>query len=55
MQYPKGRTDDYITPLYAWEQIKQFIPVNNALGTPTVIWEPFYCDGSSGDNLRSLG
>ena len=55
MQYPKGRTDDYITPLYAWEQIKQFIPVNNALGTPTVIWEPFYCDGSSGENLRSLG
>ena len=55
MQYPKGRTDDYITPLYAWEQIKQFIPVTNALGAPTVIWEPFYCDGSSGDNLRSLG
>ena len=55
MQYPKGRTDDYITPLYAWEQIKQFIPVTNALGTPTVIWECFYCDGSSGENLRSLG
>ena len=49
MQYPKGRTDDFITPLSAWEQIKQFIPADK------VIWEPFYCDGSSGENLRSLG
>ena len=41
--------DDYMTPKYAWENIKQFIPQDK------VIWECFYGDGQSGENLRSLG
>ena len=46
----KGITDnDYMTPKYAWENIQQFIPKNK------VIWDAFYGDGKSGDDLRSLG
>jgi hypothetical protein len=41
--------DDYMTPKYAWEHIKQYIPENK------VIWEAFYGDGSSGEYLRELG
>ena len=41
--------DDYTTPLSAWEAIAHLIPRDK------VIWEPFYCDGKSGENLRSLG
>ena len=41
--------DDYMTPLYAWEWIKQYIPNDK------VIWEAFYGDGSSGDYLKELG
>jgi hypothetical protein len=41
--------DDYMTPKYAWENIQQFIPRDK------VIWEAFYGDGRSGDDLRSLG
>ena len=38
-----------MTPKYAWENIKQYIPNNK------IIWEPFYGDGKSGDNLKELG
>ena len=41
--------DDYMTPKFAWENIKHFIPKDK------VIWEPFYGDGKSGDYLRELG
>lgn len=41
--------DDYMTPSSAWENIKQYIP------NDTVIWEPFYGDGKSGEYLRDLG
>ena len=41
--------DDYMTPKYAWENIKQFIPQEK------VIWEAFYGDGKSGNHLRELG
>lgn len=41
--------DDYMTPNYAWDNIKDFIPKNK------VIWEPFYGDGKSGEHLKSLG
>lgn len=41
--------DDYMTPLSAWEAIKEFIPKNK------VIWECFYGNGESGEHLRSLG
>ena len=43
------RHDDYMTPKYAWENIKQFIP------TDKVIWEAFYGDGVSGNHLKELG
>jgi hypothetical protein len=41
--------DDYMTPKYVWENIKQYIPENK------VIWEAFYGDGSSGEYLKELG
>lgn len=41
--------DDYMTPRYAWEYIKDFIPKDK------VIWEAFYGDGQSGNDLREMG
>ena len=41
--------DDYMTPKYAWDNIKQYIPQDK------VIWEAFYGDGASGTHLQSLG
>lgn len=41
--------DDYMTPKSAWEAIKDYIPKNK------IIWESFYGDGQSGEDLRSLG
>ena len=40
--------DDYMTPKYAWEDIKQYIPNGK-------IWEAFYGDGTSGQYLKELG
>ena len=41
--------DDYMTPKYAWDNIKKFIPTDKA------IWEAFYGDGVSGKHLTELG
>ena len=41
--------DDYMTPKYAWENIKDYIPKDK------VIWEAFYGDGESGKYLTELG
>ena len=41
--------DDYETPRSAWENIKDYIPRDK------VIWEPFYCSGLSGNDLKYLG
>ena len=41
--------DDYMTPKYAFEWIKDFIPNNK------IIWEAFYGDGDSGNYLQELG
>ena len=41
--------NDYMTPKYAWENIKQYIPKDK------VIWEAFYGDGESGKYLQELG
>jgi hypothetical protein len=41
--------DDYMTPKYAWENIREYIP------TDKVIWEPFYGNGESGKFLEELG
>jgi len=40
--------DDYMTPKYAWEDIKEYIPKKK-------IWEAFYGDGRSGNFLTELG
>ncbi|MHC5058883.1 MAG: hypothetical protein ACYTKD_29865 [Planctomycetota bacterium] len=40
--------DDYMTPKYAWENIKQYIPKKK-------IWEAFYGDGKSGEYLKEMG
>jgi hypothetical protein len=44
-----SKYDDYMTPKYAWENIKDLIPKNK------VLWEPFYGDGKSGEYLTDLG
>ena len=44
-----SKHDDYMTPASAWEAIRQYIP------TDKVIWEAFYGDGTSGQNLRAMG
>ena len=44
-----SKDDEYMTPKSAWEDIQDFIPKNK------VLWEPFYGDGKSGENLRELG
>lgn len=41
--------DDYMSPKYVWENIRQFIPKDK------VIWEAFYGDGKSGEYLTELG
>tara|TARA_R110001606_G_scaffold390579_1_gene557674 strand:- start:58 stop:558 length:501 start_codon:yes stop_codon:yes gene_type:complete len=41
--------DDYMTPKYAWENIKEYIPQDK------VIWEAFYGDGKSGNYLSDMG
>jgi hypothetical protein len=38
-----------MTPKYAWEDIKQYIPKDK------IIWEAFYGDGNSGNYLTELG
>lgn len=41
--------DDYMTPKYAFENIKEYLPKDK------VIWEAFYGDGKSGKYLEELG
>jgi len=43
------KDDDYMTPKHAWEDIREFIP------TDKIIWEAFYGDGQSGNDLREMG
>jgi hypothetical protein len=40
--------DCYMSPKYAWENIKEYIPKKQ-------IWEAFYGDGKSGNYLKELG
>lgn len=41
--------DCYMTPAYAWKNVKNYIPKD------AVIWEAFYGDGKSGEILTELG
>ena len=41
--------DDYMTPKYAWENIKDYIPKDKT------IWEAFYGDGKSGKDFKDMG
>jgi len=41
--------DDYMTPKYVWEDIKDYIPSDK------ILWEAFYGDGESGNYLTELG
>lgn len=41
--------DDYMTPSYAWDNIKHLIPKDK------IIWESAYGDGESGKYLENLG
>ena len=45
----KTKNDSWVTPTSAWIEISPFIP------TDKTIWEPFWCDGKSGEDLKSLG
>jgi hypothetical protein len=40
--------DDYMTPKYAWENIKDYIPKDK------IIWECFFGDGKSGKDLQEI-
>tara|TARA_R110000737_G_scaffold94111_1_gene127732 strand:+ start:105 stop:605 length:501 start_codon:yes stop_codon:yes gene_type:complete len=44
-----SKHDDYMSPDYAWDNIKHLIPKDK------VIWEAFYGDGNSGTYLEKLG
>lgn len=44
-----SKNDEYMTPKYAWENIKHLIPKNK------ILWEAFYGDGKSGDYLKEMG
>ncbi len=44
-----SKHDDYMTPKYAWENIKEFIPKDK------VLWEAFTGDGKSGKYLTEMG
>jgi hypothetical protein len=44
-----AKYDDYMTPDYAWDNIKDYIPKDK------VIWEAFYGNGQSGKHLKELG
>jgi hypothetical protein len=44
-----SKYDDYMTPKYVWENIKNYIPKDKT------IWEAFYGNGSSGNYLKELG
>ena len=41
--------DDYMTPKSAWQNIAEYIPKDKQ------IWEAFYGDGTSAENLKELG
>lgn len=41
--------DDYMTPKYAWDNIKEYIPRDK------IIWEAFFGNGTSGKYLSDLG
>jgi len=41
--------DDYMTPGYAWENIKDFIPKDK------IVYDPFYGDGASGKHFEDMG
>lgn len=41
--------DCYMTPKYAWDDIKEYIPKDK------IIWEAFYGNGNSGNYLTELG
>lgn len=43
--------DSYMTPKYAWENIKNYL----APYKEKIIWEAFYGDGKSAEYLRELG
>lgn len=40
--------DEYMTPFSAWDDIKHLIPKDKK------IWECFYGDGTSGENLKKI-
>jgi hypothetical protein len=44
-----SKHDDYMSPKHVWGDIKHIIPKDK------IIWESAYGNGSSGDNLESLG
>lgn len=42
--------DEYNTPKELWENIKAYLPKND-----TIVWEPFYSNGHSGNILSDIG
>ena len=46
--YQTSKCDDFMTPLYIWTEVAEFIPKDKKL------WLPFYGDGQAEQHLRSL-
>jgi len=44
-----SRDNDFVTPKFLWEEIKEFIPKAKKISMP------FYCEGTCGEDLKSLG
>ncbi len=42
-------SDEYITPSGAWDLVLPFVPAGSC------VWDPFYCDGSSGAYFSAKG
>lgn len=49
LNWNPSKDNDFITPKYLWEDIKDYIPEDK------IISMPFYCEGSCGNDLTSLG
>ena len=47
----KTKLDDYTTPLYVWKMLVEYLDLDKN----TIIYEPFYSEGKSGEYLERLG
>lgn len=49
LNWNPSKDNDFVTPKYLWEEIKEYIPNDK------IISMPFYCEGSCGKDMEELG